>query len=258
MFSFFPKARLLDSSDAEQLQHCFQWLLDHFDHNYFDQHTQLIQPIRSFFPDRADNELDMAQALSARIISYAGLAHWPFYLVPPQLYTPKQPALLQLNVQSRQQAQITAQALSANKSIDSFLPNLDISYSSAMMKKPMDLVGSMSKNIAQHVLFQSQLVPPSGPESFDACAEMLAIMMGFGIFIANSAYTFRGSCARCYDPQANRSAALSEDESIYCLALFAHHKNISDKEACAQLKAYLRPSFKKARKQIKRELSVAA
>lgn len=90
-------------------------------------------------------------------------------------------------------------------------------------------------------------------ESFDATSELLAVFMGFGIMIANSAYTFRGSCARCYDPRANRNAALSEDEAIYCLALFCHLKNIENKRVTRYLKGYLRGSFKKARKQVKQD-----
>ena len=130
--------------------------------------------------------------------------------------------------------------------------SLDISYSNEMMKKPMDLVGSMSKHIAQHYLYQSQLTLPLGPESFDAMAELLTIFMGFGVFIANSAYTFRGSCARCYDPRANRSAALTEGEAIYGLALFCYYKKIHVRDVLPSLKSYLRPSLKKALKQIER------
>jgi hypothetical protein len=135
-------------------------------------------------------------------------------------------------------------------STDILEPTLDISYASAMMKQPMDLVGSMSKSITQHFLYQSQLELPNGPESFDATAEILSIFMGFGIMIANTAYTFRGGCGRCYDPRANRTAALSEDEAIYCLALFCHHKQITNKQVTALLKGYLRGRFRKARKQV--------
>lgn len=253
MLSFFKKPQVVDSNTAEQLQHTFEWLLTHFDQQYFEQETILVHPTREYFPDRTDNELDMAKALCARIQGYTGLTHWPFKLLSPQQFTGQMPPLLSLAPNNRAQklAEHTVTTkLGAGQVSFGTTPILEISYTSAMIKKPMDLVGSMSKNFAQHYLYQSQLTPPTGPESFDAASEILAIFMGFGIIIANSAYTFRGSCARCYDPRANRSAALSEDEALFCLALFCHHKNIKNGAVMPSLKNYLRSRFKKARQQI--------
>lgn len=252
MFSFFKKAQIVDSETSRNIRLCFEWALSNFDRDYFQNNTVLVLPSREYFPDRADNELAMAQALCRRILSYTGLSHWPFKLVAPQHFSARMPALLNLDTQSRneEKADLSANTLGLPETA------LEISYASAMMKKPMDLVGSMSKSVAQHYLFQSQLTAPAGlANNFDANAEILAIYMGFGVIIANSAYTFRGSCAKCYDPRANRAAALSEDEAVYCLALFCHYKNIHSKDVLPSLKSYLRTSFKKARKQIHRELS---
>lgn len=249
MFSLLKPARLLDDATADALHNTFEWALEQFDKVYFFQSTRLIHPTRDDFPDKANNAEDMARALCARICEYAGLSHWPFTVQAPQQFSGQIPPLLGLDTHSRQQE--TAQPTGSQ-------PGLEISYANEMMRKPMDLVGSMSKNIAQHFLHQSQLIPPAGPESFDATAEVIATMMGFGLFIANSAYTFRGSCARCYDPRANRAAALSEDEAIYTLALFCHYKNIPNKDVTPSLKSYLRGAFKKARKQVARRLPAAA
>ncbi|SMF31815.1 hypothetical protein SAMN02745866_02115 [Alteromonadaceae bacterium Bs31] len=261
MFSIFNKAQIVEPLIAKNLHLSFAWALDNFDRSFFNNTTVLVLPTREFFPDRADNELDMARALCSRILKYAGIADWPFKLVLPHEFSPQMPPVLNLETRQRQDNEIQEQHAttiigSSNQQgaeeATALSPVLEISYISAMMKKPMDLVGSMSKNIAQHYLFQAQITPPAGPESFDASAEILAIFMGFGIMIANSAYTFRGSCARCYDPRANRTAALSEDEAVYCLALFCHYKKIDSKEVTPSLKNYLRASFKKARKQIAR------
>lgn len=247
---FSPK--IIDKYSANALRVNFQWLLQNFDKEYFYRFTDLVYPIRESFPDRANNELDMAKSVCSRIMKYAGLSHLPIKLVPPQELMHEMPPVLNIDVTKRgslQFSQSNAAVLAEH--------HLEISYVSAMMKKPMDLVAAMSKNLAQHYLFQSQLVPPLGADNFDATSEILAIFMGFGIMIANTAYTFRGSCARCYDPRANRSAALSEDEAIYCLALFCHLKNIENKRVTTYLKGYLRGSFKKARKQVKQDCASA-
>lgn len=256
MLHFFKKPSVLDATTANNIQLTFQWALDNFDSQFFSNATVLVQPTREYFPDRTNNEVDMARALCARILSFSGLSHWPFQVILPHAFAPEMPQLLGLNTKQRQSpnastpVKTTCITSSTVTRADVLEKTLDISYASAMMKKPMDLVGSMSKSIAQHFLYQSQLDLPHGPESFDATAEILSIFMGFGIMIANSAYTFRGGCGHCYDPKANRAAALSEDEAIYCLALFCHHKKIPNKQVTTALKGYLRGRFRKARKQV--------
>ncbi len=44
---------------------------------------------------------------------------------------------------------------------------------------------------------------------------------------ANSAFTFRGSCGSCYNPNATRDTYLSEQEATYALAIFAVLKGIT-------------------------------
>lgn len=271
MFSLFKKAEVVDAETSQNIRECFDWAINNFDRSYFYNSTALVQPTREYFPDRTDSEFAMAQALCKRILAYTGLSHWPFKVVAPQQFAPQMPALLNLNTQARlaqvqshdqgQNAELNAAVLNASlETTDASqieTSTLEISYASMMMRKPMDLVGSMSKNIAQHYLYQAQNQYPQNGSAqfFDANAEIIAIFMGFGIFIANSAYTFRGSCAKCYDPRANRAAALSENEAIYCLALFCHYKEIPNKNVTPSLKGYLRSSFKRARAQVKRELN---
>jgi hypothetical protein len=79
--------------------------------------------------------------------------------------------------------------------------------------------------------------------------------MGFGIMVANSAYTFRGGCGSCYNPLAERSAFLSQDEATFALALFCELKGVSQDAALSYLKKYLRPVFKKACKEIRHNSS---
>lgn len=271
MFPLFKKTKIVDADTSQNIRECFEWAINNFDREYFYKSTVLVHPTREYFPDRAGNEFAMAQALCKRILSYAGLSDWPFKVVAPQFFSPQMPRLLNLNTQVRinqgDENDRIESALVESVPVDSAETSvLELSYSSVMMKKPIDLVGSMSKNVAQHYLYQSQLNSASKNSAtiynqlnsapfFDASAEIVAIFMGFGVFIVNSAYTFRGSCAKCYDPRANRAAALSESEAIYCLALFCHYKQISSKKVLPSLKGYLRSSFKKARAQVKREFS---
>lgn len=244
MFSIFTKPRVVEDQTANNIFAVFQWALENFDATAFVRSTDLVKPTRESFPDRADNELDMVKNAYARVLQYSGLASWPFVLVPQQQVAAAAPP--RLTLQTTQRANNSSAVVASNDV-------LMVSYSAPMLKKPMDLVASMSKAVAQHYLYQTGLVPPAGLESFNETSEILSVFMGFGVLVANSAYTFRGSCARCYDPNANRVAALSESEAIFCLAVFGVLKEIPNKQITVLLKPYLRTTYKKAVKQVLRD-----
>ena len=248
MLNIFKTPQVIQDSTADNIFEYFHWVIDNFDASTFIHHTQLVLPNSTFFPDKTNNEFDMAKAICRRILEHSGLTHWPFKMVPQEQFHLNPPPLLALDCSARPYAleEEAAKEIAANSS-----EQLLLSYSSVMMKKPMDLVASMSNLIAQHYLLQSRQIPPAGPESFNETAEIISIFMGFGILVANSAYTFRGSCASCYDARANRSAALSENEAVFALALFTLLKEIPASRATTELKPYLRGTFKKAIKQIK-------
>ena len=254
MLSLFQPKDILDANASNSIFEIFSWALDNFDANTFANETQLILPNSRFFPDKADNEWDMANAIKNRVLDYAGLKHWPFKLVTPSEFVNAVPPQYLLDCNSRNNTPLTENSTPSDSSHESLL----LSYSSAMLKKPMDFVASMSGLVSQHYLLQSGHVPPAGQESFNETAEILSVFMGFGLLMANSAYTFRGSCAKCYDPRANRNAALPENEVIYALALFCCLKNISYKEVSQPLKPYLRATLKKSIKQIQRSDSFEA
>ncbi len=246
MLDFLLKPQIIDDDSAQWIFDSFAWALTNFDANAFVNHSQLILPNDQFFPDKADSPEAMADKMCSRILGYCGMQDWPFVMVAPAQFQAAQPPLLGLSVGERgnkQTKQITTD------------PNirLQLSYQAAMLKKPADFIASLANFIAQHALVQSQLSPPGGNDYFNATSEILTIFMGFGVLVSNTAYTFRGSCARCYDPRANRTAALSENESVFALALFCQLKNIDNKTAKGSLKSHLRSNYNKAVKQIKRD-----
>jgi len=248
LFTLFRTPMVVSKSTAENILACFDWFQTHFDRERFNNDTALVLPNGDYFPDKTGNEYDMTQALFKRITEYSGLATWPFHLVPPAQYVAATPPIYQLNTKVRNNSPV--QMVETQFENDDNRPPLIVSYVPEMMKQPMALVASMSKAVAQHCLFQSQQTPPTGLESFNETAELMSIFMGFGVHVVNSAYNFRGGCAKCYDPRANRNASLPENEAVFALALFCHLKQIPNKAVTPSLKSYLRPMLKQARKQI--------
>ncbi|WNO09289.1 hypothetical protein [Teredinibacter sp. KSP-S5-2] len=244
MISFFTPRPLIDADTALWISDVFQWAIEHFDGKAFFQQTQLIQPSNAFFPGRVTSVHEKADSIFQHCLTYTGLTHWPFTLTSPEMFSPQEPMRLGVEKIERhtEKALVTQQTESS----------LVLSYPPQQVAKPGDLAASFAHGLAQHMLAQYHQAPPGGPELFVPAAEVVAIFMGFGVLFSNSAYTFRGGCGSCYNPHANRSAALSEDECLFALAVFCKLKKIPISEAKQYLKPHLKGRLKKGMKQFER------
>ncbi|HEY6528444.1 MAG TPA: hypothetical protein VIZ65_07105 [Cellvibrionaceae bacterium] len=242
MFGLFTPKPIISEASANWIEACFAWSNEHFDGQRFLHNTRLIQPINQDFPGRVDSPTAMAETVLNHVINYSGVNHWPLRLAHLTSDAINQPPLLALNPNSR----------SGDLTSTQWAPNeiLPIYFHPEQCKKPGDLAATFATVLAQHMMMQARQTPPGGLEFFSNAAEVLAVFMGFGVLLANSAYNFRGSCAKCYNPMANRQAELSEAEVVYALALFIHTKNIPLKQASIHLKPHLKSLLKKAHRYI--------
>ena len=245
MWQWFTRAAVSDET-ADWLAECFSWAMQNFDVKCFREITPLVLPTNEFFPKQVESIDGMAQYVFGQVVTYSGLQNWPWQLLPPTQFVAVAPPVLGLNPNVRGDDEVQA-VVPAND-----LLKLQMTYTPDQVAKPQDLVATMAHGVAQHMLWQSQLTPPGGQEYFLQAAEVLTVFMGFGVMVANSAYSFRGSCAKCYNPRANRQASLSESECLYALALFCYLKNIDRRVVAKHVKKYLRPALKSAFRQIER------
>lgn len=245
MWQWFTRAAVSDET-ADWLAECFGWAMQNFDANCFSEKTPLVLPTNEFFPEQVESIDGMAQYVFGQIVTYGGLRSWPWRLLPPSQFVASAPPVLGLNPAVRGDDEVQA-VVPANASLE-----LQMTYTPDQVAKPQDLVATMGHGVAQHMLWQSQLAPPGGQDYFLQAAEVLAVFMGFGVMVVNSAYSFRGSCAKCYNPKANRQASLSESECVYALALFCYLKKIDRRVVAKHVKKYLRPALKSAFRQIER------
>ncbi len=246
MFSFFKKSPVIAQDNAVWIRECFAWALKNFDQQMFFQHTQLILTTNDFFPGRLASVHGMARAIFDNVVEYTGLSHWPFRLQEPEEFQQKTVPLLNLDCNQRQ-------VRSENKVKLDPEHYLNISYNPPQINKPEDMAAGFAHIVAQHLVVQSQQLPPGGKEYFAEATEIVGIFMGFGVMFANSSYSFKGGCGSCNNPAANRQAVLTESDVVYALALFCLLKKIPNKLVAKQLKNYLRPVYIRAAKEIKAE-----
>lgn len=243
MFGLLKSKPLLEQDATHWLFDTFAWALRNFDARVFFAETTLVTPSNRHFPGRESSAQGMAQLIFDRVKQYAGLQHWPCELVKaedPRLNTP---VALAIEGQARgSKAVATAAAAS---------PSLIIPYDSHQLAKPEAMIAQYAHILAHYLGQTADEPPPGGATFWPQATELLAVFLGFGIMVANSAYTFRGGCGSCYNPLAERTAYLSQDEAVYALAIFSVLKDISNKEVLPHLKNYLRPVFKNAVKEIR-------
>lgn len=244
MFGLFGNRPVLDSEASDWLLDAFAWSLENFDADYFYRHTVLVQPSNEFFPGRADSTQAMAEMIFSRVKSYAGVAHWPTRVADfSACMIPTQPAI-QITGNLRDPDGEPPAEISDDTS-------LLIPYNPQQVSNPEGLIASFAHALAHYLGQMARTPPPGGAEFWPHVTELLAIYLGFGLMFANSAYTFRGGCGSCYNPQANRDAYLTEPQSVYALAIFSVLKGLSDKDVTRHLKGHLRGFYKNATREVR-------
>lgn len=245
MLGLFENKPLFDESETQWLFDSFAWSLENFDADYFFNNTVLVLPTNDFFPGRVDSQQGMAQLIFEQVKKYAGTAHWPTRVVDGSVCAISSAPKVEIKGALRGPDGIVDETVTAERS-------LQVPYNPQQVSNPEGMIASFAHTQAHYMGQMAKQPPPGGVDYWPHVTELLAIYLGFGLMFANSAYTFKGSCASCYNPNANRDAYLTEEQSTYALAIFATLKDIPSSRITPHLKGYLRGFYKKAVKEINR------
>jgi hypothetical protein len=243
IFKLFKSKPILDDDTVHWLFDAYAWALNNFDAGVFFHETILVTPSNEHFPGRISSAEGMAAVVFERVKEYAGLRHWPFQLVDPNMPVPDAPPKISIEGALRGAKGIVPGATNEAQ-------RLPVPYNLHQVAKPEALIAGYAHILAYYLGTMAKERPPGGEEFWPHTTELLAVFMGFGLMLANTAYTFKGGCGSCYNPLAERSAFLSQDEVTYALAIFCVLKEIPQGQVLNHLKKYLRPVFKAAVKEI--------
>lgn len=239
---------LLPDNEAQWIIDTFIWAFEHFDGQYFVEQSKVVLPTNEFFPGQVSSISAMAQQVFHQVVGFAGMQNWPIQLVAPQQLSGAHFPTFKFVGQSRGQFAQLVQPVTQ--------PIL-ISFNPAQINQPQDLVASFAQALAMILIKQKGVLPPGGEAFLPQATDLLAHFLGFGVMLTNTAYQFRGGCGSCYNPYANRQAALPETENIMCLALVSTLKGADRHKISAQLKPHLRSQYKKAMKQMAEHLALS-
>ncbi len=244
MFGLFNSKPVLDEASAQWLFDAFEWALKEFDAELFRTHTVLVEPSNRFFPGRVDSVDGMANLIFDRVKGYAGVSHWPTLVMAEHACPAIERPAVEIAAPLRRAEGTPPEGVAPEH-------RLLIPYNPQQLNKPEGIIATFSHILAHYLGQMADEPPPGGPEYWPQATEVLAIFLGFGLMFANSAYTFRGGCGSCYNPNAERAASLTEVEATYALALFSVLKGIPNGEVNGHLKGHLRSAYKRSVKEIK-------
>lgn len=236
---------VVDEASRTWLLDAFAWALRNADADVFFQKTELVLPTPEFFPERSQSAGEMMGQVLKRVTSYAHMEHWPFVLINPNEF---QALEAEQVLQGTVQRGIDIPAVQAQQ-----LPALPLTCLPQQLNNPEALIGSFAQGVSYYLLSQIRELPPGGRAFLPQAVDLLGVFLGFGVMLANSAYTFKGGCGSCYNPLAVRNAALTEIDTVYALALFCELKSIPVASVKPHLKKHLRPTLAKACREIQKQ-----
>ncbi|MFT6915533.1 MAG: hypothetical protein ACJAWL_001842 [Motiliproteus sp.] len=238
--SLFQPKPLLDNDSAAWICQQFDWIQQQFDADYFLEHTPLVLPNNDFFPGRADSHQGMAQLLFEQVKRHAGFEHWPTELLDARLRPDAIPEHLALPAQRGEQRE-------EQRPVDSpAVRALPVYFNPAQVNDPQAMVSSFAQSIGNALTQQAAVPPQISAEQWPLLVELVAIYLGFGIPMTNSAFAFAGGCGGGSKRAAQRQAFLSQDEALFGLALFCTRKQLDAGQVLPHLKPHLKKLYKRA------------
>ncbi|WP_290609666.1 hypothetical protein [Arsukibacterium sp. UBA3155] len=243
MFGIFESKPILSVEDTEFQIATFKWLLKHFGGDDFYQDSTLVLPTKNFFPSKVDNIEHAANETFLAVKKYAGMEGWPCKLEAQEddIDVRVSPTIA---IQNAPQNPLGTFEVKESEEVV-------ITYSPAAVQKPVELVATFAHELAHYLTATCIEEPPGGWDNWEFATDITATFLGFGIFMANSAFNFRQFSE--IDSQGwsySRNGYLTETEHVYALAIFLCLKNIPFDTAAHHLKPSLRKILKKSLKEL--------
>lgn len=130
---------------------------------------------------------------------------------------------------------------------------LVVPYTLRGAEDPVALVCTMGRALSHYLLYEASQPLPVPDEQRDLLVELGAVLMGFGVFLANGAFRFKQfTSGNMYGWQHSSSNLLSQAEVAYALAILVEAIEAADADVLRYLEANPRAYFKAARSDLRK------
>ncbi len=215
-----------------------KWFASEFEGMERLKQTPLILPTAEFFKSNGASGHQLAEGLFEQVKAHADMSDWPCKLVEGE----------------RSRDAMVAEGLTLQHSGGPALgtfglegESITITYDPAQLDQPEFLIATFAHELAHYLLHSSKMHPPGGHDMEEHATDLAAVLMGFGVFLTNSARSFEqfhtvgGS-----GWQSQLRGYLSENALITAHALFVTLTDAPINDAEQYLKSYLRKPFSRA------------
>lgn len=128
-----------------------------------------------------------------------------------------------------------------------------IRYDIALVEKPAQLIATFAHELSHMLLLGSGVEEGYDPDIGELLTDLTAVYLGFGVFLANTAFEFeahQGTFSQGWS--SRRSGYLSENTLLLATALFLRTSGHPEDDAANFLKPSLKKPWIKALKQVDR------
>lgn len=261
LFGLIKTQPLLEEETVAWMLDVYAWALRNFDSDIFFQATPLVTPTNEHFPGQGSSAQEMAELIFQRVANYAGMSHWPVRAMNVEQWD--EPALPQLQMEGplriAQQKEIAQEGSAQPQEpmeAATEAPKGVALYAAEQLRDPEVVIANFAHTLAHYLGGTASEPPPGGAENWPHITELLAVFLGFGLMMANTAFTTKiRSCSSCASPAVERTNYLSQYDITYALAIFAVLKDIPQSKVLPHLKRSLQPFYKKAHKEVAKNAS---
>jgi hypothetical protein len=239
MWNPFSKKPLLSDEDFFFQIDTYKWLLRNFGGDDFYKGTTLVLPTKEHFPVQTASQDQLADAIFLQVKKYACMDEWPCELQAqePDVERRVAPTIM---LQGEERSPLGTFSVDESKKIV-------ITYNPAIVSNTTQLVATFAHELAHYLTGTCKEPPPGGWENWEFATDLAAVFMGFGIFMANSAFNF--SQYSEFDSQGwstSNSGYLSQAEFSFALAIFVKLKDIQPDSVYPYLNSNVKSLFKKS------------
>jgi hypothetical protein len=244
----FSRKSLLDPDILGWQLDVFEWLTGSFGWRGEDSGAPLVLPTADFFPSRGLAGHELARDVFDSVKRFAGLAEWPCDLVAQEEDLPTH------------LGQGIAQVNSASSPLGTFrFPEgesevVTITYNPRVLEDRVSLVATFAHELGHYLTATAETDPPGGFENWEYVTDVTAAYLGFGVFLANSAFNFHQfQNAEISGWQWSRSGYLSETDLLAALTIDLHLRRAGPEAVSDHLKPSLRKALRRVFAEVGRE-----
>jgi hypothetical protein len=246
MLSLFGPRLPIDRDELDWQLATFKWMEQEFG---AVGPRRLVLPTPAFFPSSSRKGHERVEDLFDSVRRLAGMADWPCALEAGQSDRPAQVGTALLLRHEGAPAPCGTFRIGGEQGTERIV----ISYNPSMTADTTGLIATFAHELSHYLMSTARSAPPGGWSLHELHTDLVAVGLGFGIFLANSARNFSQFQNATEMGWSSRTQGyLSEGALVTGLAIFQRLGGREPEAAKPWLKSYLQSDLKGASRSLQK------